>query len=392
VTNTLMISLDTTIFTGKIGNTRARHEGYAQLANGHLSMVVLNRAAGYTPLETPRLSVHPTESRGLPLLRYWRDGVRTGLVLQAAHPAAVISSQDPFLSALIALRLKHRTGKPLIIQDHSAIFSSPYFVREHPRNYLARTLGVLMIRQADAVRVVSRRERLACIRYGIRPSAICVIPVATETAAFAADPDPDAVAAWRVRLGITEKNPTILWVGRPVAFKNLSLLLTAFQRIVTELPEARLILAGDMNGTNYIGQAAARGLGDAVKFPGTVPYGDLPALFHAADVYALSSNYEGFGRVLVEAGAAGLPVVATDTAGAADVVADGLTGAIVPIGNAEKLAEALLLLLRHPVRRKQFATRARQHVQANFEEGTLTRKWVEMWHRLSRGLPPCALS
>ncbi|PJF32156.1 MAG: hypothetical protein CUN51_00565 [Candidatus Thermofonsia Clade 1 bacterium] len=386
----LMIGTDTTLLTGSIDNTLARHEDYALRANGQISVVLCNRRQSerpLTPYRSERLLVQPTESRGY--ADYLPAGVRLGMARHAEQPIDLITSQDPFLTALIGLRLRARTRRPLIVQDFSCFVSSPYFLRERPRNRLLRLMARFTLPRADAVRVMNKREQLACIRLGVKPSRVCVAPTVTYIQPFAAPPDPERVAAWRERLDLPEGTPVVLWVGRPVPFKNLPVLLQAFKRVHNAMPRVRLVIGGEMSGTNIIGQAAAYGLSEVTRFPGAIKYDDLPSLYQLASVYALSSNYEGLGRVLLEAAAAHVPLVSTANEGASDIIAHGITGYLTPIGDPDKLAESILAVLQHPVRARQMADRAHEYVMNNFAPEKLTARWIGMWERVAQGLTPC---
>ncbi|PJF37059.1 MAG: hypothetical protein CUN49_02155 [Candidatus Thermofonsia Clade 1 bacterium] len=386
----LMIGTDTTLLTGTIDNTLARHEDYALRADGQISIVLCNRRQPERPLRpyrSERLFIQPTESRGY--ADYIPAGVRLGMARHAEQPIDLITAQDPFLTALIGLRLRAKTGRPLIVQDFSCFVSSPYFVRERPRNRLLWLMARYSLPRADAVRVVNKRERLACLRLGVKPERICVAPTVTYIQPFAAPPDPERVAAWRQQLDLPEGTPVVLWVGRPTPVKNLPLLLQAFKRVHKAVPQARLVIGGDMSGTNIVGQAAAYGLGEVTRFPGAVKYEDLPPLYHLASVYALSSNYEGLGRVLLEAAAARVPLVSTANEGASDIIAHGITGHLTPIGDPDKLAEAILAVLQHPVRARQMAERAHEYVMNHFAPEKLTERWVKMWQRVGQRLTPC---
>lgn len=390
----LMLSLDTTILKPpeqSIGNARARHERYAEMFDGRISMVVCSkRGTNYPEYRTARVIARATESRNY--LAYLRDGYRVAMRYAREQPIDLITTQDPFLTALIGLALRTRLRAPLLVQDHSSFLSSRYFVAERGAliGYGSRLLALLTLPRANAVRVVNRRERLACIRIGVRPDRVCVIPVAVNLRGFAAPVPHTEIKRWRERLGLNPETPTVLWVGHPAPPKNLPMLLNAFGHVVADLPDARLILAGDMNGTNIVGQAAARGLAESVIFPGPVAHTDLPALYQLADVFALSSDYEGLPRVLLEAGAAGLPVVSTDNGGAADLIVDGMTGALVAIGDGEAMAQTLIALLRDPVRRQAISERARQHILSNFEESGLMARWVNMQRNVAARRAPCA--
>lgn len=391
LSHVLMISTDTTFLTQEIGDTRARHEKYATLAGARLSVVICNRKRidrePLPPYDSGRLAARATESGGY--LDYVRAGLRLGLQLAEREKVDVIAAQDPFLTALVGLSLRRALKAPLILQDHSSFIGSRHFVLERPRNRWLRLMALYTLPRADAVRVVNKRERLACLRLGIKAPKVCVAPVGTDLQPFVRPAPQHEIAAWRERLAITAGQPVALWVGRPVAFKNIPLLLRAFGQVRAQLPAAKLVLAGDFRDTNFVGMAAAMGLGESVAFPGPVKHADLPALYQTATLYALSSNYEGLPRVLLEAGAAGLPVVSTDNNGAADMIVEGVTGLIVPIQSEDGLARAMYSLFSEPARARAMSERARQHVLSNFDEQDLMRRWVGMWGRVAAGKPPC---
>lgn len=171
-------------------------------------------------------------------------------------------------------------------------------------------------------------------------------------------------------------------VGRPVTFKNVPLLLDAYARIYAQLPTARLILAGDLTGATLPAQIDQLGLRDAVKTAGRVVHADLPSLYQSADVYAHTSRYEGLGLVLIEAAAAGLPLVSVATDGPRDIIRDGETGLLVP-ADADALAEALLALLRDPIRARAMGDRARADVMQRFDPARLIDQWIGLWETVA---------
>ncbi|MCC7209291.1 MAG: glycosyltransferase family 4 protein [Anaerolineae bacterium] len=388
----LILSLDTSLLTQTTGNARQRHESYASLLGGHLSVIVCNRRgpAPLEPLRAYRFQALPTNSRGY--LTYLPDAARAALALHADEKIDVIASQDPFLTGLIGLRLRREMAAPLIVQVHSPTLDSREFARERPRNRILQWLARRVVRQADAVRVVSQAERAAAIRRGAPPERVCVIPVAPDVERFAAPAPPDALAAWAGRLGVAPETPLVLWVGRPVGFKNVPMLLRAFRLVHEAAPAAHLVIAGDLalSPDNLPTLAAELGIRDAVHFPGPVAHNELPALYQASAVYAHSSLYEGLGLVMVEAGAAGLPVVATATDGALEVVVNGETGYLTPPRDVGAFAEAIIGLLDDREAARRMGERARAHVLARFDSLRLMREWVAMWERVARKEPPCA--
>jgi glycosyltransferase involved in cell wall biosynthesis len=235
------------------------------------------------------------------------------------------------------------------------------------------------VRQADAVRVLNEGERRACLRHGVHPDRVSVAPIPTDISRFRVPASEEHLASWRSELGIESQTPLALWVGRPDPVKDLPTLLNAFARVHRRIPEARLVLAGDLEETTIRDQIAALGLSPAVKLPGAVPHDELPPLYQIATVYVHSSCYEGLGLVMIEAAAAGLPVVSTATDGARDIVLDGVTGTLVPIGDAAALADALLDFLSNPDRARMMGERGRQHVGERFDQERTTAAWIDMW-------------
>jgi glycosyltransferase involved in cell wall biosynthesis len=131
----------------------------------------------------------------------------------------------------------------------------------------------------------------------------------------------------------------ILTVGTMKTVKNHPLLLRAFALL--DQPDARLMFVGDGHGREaLLSLAQELGITDRVIFAGFHP--DPTPFYKTADLFVLSSNYEGFGNVIVEAMACGTPVVSTDCpSGPAEILENGKWGRLIPVGNADALAEAM---------------------------------------------------
>ena len=108
-----------------------------------------------------------------------------------------------------------------------------------------------------------------------------------------------------------------------------------------------------------------------------MPHGDLPALYARASVFLLTSDYEGLPRVAVEAGQAGLPMVATALPGLDEVIASGETGFLCPPDDEAALAAAALSLLRDACLRRRMSAAARARVARDFDPRRLAERWVE---------------
>jgi len=136
----------------------------------------------------------------------------------------------------------------------------------------------------------------------------------------------------------------VLTVGRLVEQKNLPLLLEAFSRVIEKM-DARLVILGEgpLRGT-LERKVAALGLERAVKLSGFMT--NPASAYNSADLFVLSSDFEGFGNVIVEALACGVPVVSTDCpSGPREILSDGEFGTLVPCCDPDALADAMLAAL-----------------------------------------------
>jgi phosphatidyl-myo-inositol alpha-mannosyltransferase len=150
---------------------------------------------------------------------------------------------------------------------------------------------------------------------------------------------------------LSDERPTVLFVGRLEKRKGLKFLLRAWPNVLERQPDARLVVVG--RGRPLEGyRRFARRQGwspEDVMFAGYVPSEDLPRYYQACDVFcAPNTGQESFGIVLLEAMAAGAPIVASDIPGYRDVISDGLHGVLVEPQNPAAIADAVCRLLANP--------------------------------------------
>lgn len=177
----------------------------------------------------------------------------------------------------------------------------------------------------------------------------------------------------RRRLGLAER-PVVVCVSRLVPRKGQDTLIEAMPQILADVPDAVLLIVG---GGPYRADleklAHARGVRDAVRFTGSVPWEELPAHYGAGDVFAMPCrtrrgglDVEGLGIVYLEASATGLPVVAGDSGGAPDAVLEGETGYVVPGGSAAASAERIVRLLKDEDLRRRMGEAGRRWVERSW--------------------------
>ena len=139
-------------------------------------------------------------------------------------------------------------------------------------------------------------------------------------------------------------NRIVGWAGRLDSVKNCLLFVDSASIIKERMPESRFLIAGDGEEREMLQKRSFDlGLSDCVMFLGDRD--DMPDVMAAFDVFVLSSHNEGFGRVLVEAMAAGAVPVSTQVGGTSDVIEDGVSGFLVPKGDSQAMADAVCSLL-----------------------------------------------
>lgn len=243
---------------------------------------------------------------------------------------------------LMALMASSRVDVPVVGTFHMCARVSPAY------EVFSGRLGKYAAR-LDARIAVSKAARGFASkyfpgRYSVIPNGVCFDRFQHPSEASSRDSD----------------HPTVLSVGRFDLRKNVPWLISGFRHLLTTCPRVRLLLVGS-GLTKPLCRLMALPLGNAVRFAGQVPPVDLPAYFAASDVVcSVPKGSESFGIVLLEAMAAGKPIVGTDIAGYRDVVEHEVDGLLVPPGDTRALADALRFLIEDPQRRETMGLRGRK--------------------------------
>jgi len=265
-------------------------------------------------------------------------------------------------------------GTRFLYTEHDRAFPTPW--RE-------RGLHALLARRVDAVVTVSSTLRDNLVRYeAFPPGRVTVIKNGV-----ALRPATRTREAMRAALDLGDR-PTAGIVARLAPVKNHELLLRAWKQVLERSPAAVLLVVGNGSQEPRLrAQAESLGLGDAVRFLGFRL--DIPEILQALDVFVLSSRSEGLSLTLLEAEAAGLPIVATRVGGNPEVVRDGESGILVPSGEPEPLAEALARLLQDPKLRARMGEAGRVLYRQQFTLEAMVQGYERVYRRLA-GMPELA--
>jgi len=178
--------------------------------------------------------------------------------------------------------------------------------------------------------------------------------------------------------------PTVAFAGRLVREKGADVLVRAFARVVKELPDARLLLAGEGPERNHLKKLIANlNLSQSISMLGHLPHPELERKFSTAWVQAVPSLWEEpFGIVAAESMMRGTTVVASNSGGLTEIVQDGQTGILVPPGDDVALAEALVSLLRNRDLAEQMGRAGREVALTHFSETTFIDKFIRLYEML----------
>jgi glycosyltransferase involved in cell wall biosynthesis len=320
--------------------------------------------------------------------------------LRAAGVEVVSLDMRPGLPdprAALALRRHFRVTRPMVVHSHMVhanllarvarigtsvpvLVSTAHNIKEGPRwREIAYRLTDPL---TDLTTNVSRAAVARYIDVGVAPARkMRYVPNGIDLGRFSSAPgDRERV---RAELEVGER-PLLLSVGRFEPAKDHAGLLRAFDALRRKLPEALLLLVGKGDLLPEVQrQADALGLADSVRFLGTRD--DMPALMNASDVFVMSSVWEGLPLVLLEASSVGLPIVATDVGGNAEIVGHEESGLIVPAGDPGALSAALERVLGAPIdERRRMGALGRLRIEAEYDIERTLDAWEAIYAELGR--------
>lgn len=256
------------------------------------------------------------------------SSIRAGI----RYRPTVVTAQDPFGAGLIGYVISRWTNAPLEIQEHADFFSGE-FKRGSFKNTLWTMVGSFILKRAERVRAVSERVKENLINIGVQKEKIEVIPVAQG---FAQGPNPLTLRALPLRKGETLR---IVAPCRFVSQKGLDVLIEAAAILMRDGRDFNLTLMGQGSL-----ESSLRDLIKQQKLQKRVriePWKNSDELWRDADLFVMSSRYEGWGRTIVEAMAAGVPIVTTEVGCVGSFFRPNVDGLAVPVGDTRALADAI---------------------------------------------------
>jgi 1,2-diacylglycerol 3-alpha-glucosyltransferase len=281
----------------------------------------------------------------------------------------IVHLHHPFLSGSIGLRICRPRGIPLVFTNHTRydLYAKaylpivPYVISET----MLQTYMPAFCRACNCVIAPSAGMRDVLLRLGVDVE-IYVIPNGVNLKPYLGNQQ----VIERQKFGIDNEDVVLIYVGRLGPEKNLPFLLRSFAGTSHAYDKVRLVLVGDgPERDNLQDRVKTMGIQKKVVFTGMVPYQSLPGYLHMADAFVTASVTEVHPLSVIEAMAAGLPILGIDSPGVGDTILDGVTGLISSDDLATFTAQ-MVRLASQPDLRKEMGQHARQESEKYSIEST----------------------
>jgi glycosyltransferase involved in cell wall biosynthesis len=324
-------------------------------------------------------------SPGLPLLdtgyyfslRYTRTARRLLQTMDVVHV------HHPFLSGTLALLYCRPRGIPIIFTNHTRydLYAQAYLpiVPDVIGHAALQSYMPAFCRACDLVISPSPGMRDVLLQFGV-DVPIDIVPNGVDLEPFQNPGNP----IQRAELGLRQEDIVLIFVGRLGPEKNLAFLLRSFAGAVQAYENLRLVLIGaGPEQENLEDRAQRSGIRHAVRFLGAIPYDQLPRYLAMADAFVTASVTEVHPLTVIEAMAAGLPVVGIQSPGVGDTVIDGETGYLVPQEDIAMFTAKMIRMAVDTSSRQRMGQQARVEAQKYAIERTC-QMMLERYERLAQ--------
>jgi len=381
--NILNLSLDRSLVSNtRIGDSMERFIAYSQYCHKYIVIVPTTIKPAYL-----------TKKYGSKIIVYAACGPnKYAAYYQIFRLSASISRQEKidlittndFVTAVIA----KLSTVGLATKVQLNVFGLPLVQRRwlfsKPIHLLMSLFQILAIYWSDSIRTDTTRDGQHLITYfRVNPSKIITLPV---------PPSPNIQKQLvsksrqtKLRTQLTSgKDYLVLSVGTLNINKDFDNLIKATAIIVNQGVKIKVLIVGNGPQKEHLQKIIDQfSLADTITFYGSATYQQLIRLYHAADILVSSSLLEGLPRVLMEAALSGLPIVATNTSGTADLIVDHQSGLVVPIEDSQQLAAAINILIFNPQLADKFAVKAQQHALKYLNFNSNLKQLAHNWQQLS---------
>jgi len=369
--NILMISRDNLIFKDG-SDVRVRMAEYGALVK-RLDIIVFTRKNSVPSVKRGQsikilenVYAYPTDSKNG--LFFIPDSLKIAKLIEKPD---IVTAQDPFEAGLSGWLIKRSLGAKLQIQIHTD-FLSPFFRKESLVNRIRVIIAGFVILRANCVRAVSLRIKESVKKkFGIYN--IEILPIFVDVKKIR-----ETSATEDLRRKYPQFDFIILMAGRFSIEKNIPLAINVMKDILKKYPKTGLVIVGNGPEEKNL-KFKSEKMKDNIIFESWSD--NLISYYKTADVFLLTSNYEGFGRTIVEATASSCPVIMTDVGIAGEIIKDGYSGFVIPVGDKETLKEALLKIIRDKFLFNDFVSSAEYMTAVLFDKQEYLETCKRSWEK-----------
>lgn len=276
-------------------------------------------------------------------------------------------------------RAAWKTWVPYVVSPRGAFMTRSRQEKWIKKRLYFSLIERTLVNRATVIHCTSEMERQQMEQLAFRPDSI-LIPNGLDLVPFASLP---AREIFLEMIGLSDNTLLSIFVGRLAPEKRLELTVEAFAEVARQLPTAHLAIIGAEAGSGEIsrGQVEALNISDRVHFVGFLTGHNLLQAYAAADLLVLLSRRENFGMVVVEAMAAGLPVLLSNEVGLAGQVKQAGAGYIVS-PQKEEIVQSWVQIL-SASDRQEMGTRGRMLVQQHFSQEVVTAQMLALLERVA---------
>lgn len=373
------INLDYTLAMDapKFGDAQQRNIDYGKYVDKIISITHTPRRMKLTNKKlSDHVEIFPTSS--IHPIFFLFDALRIARHIFKNDKIDLVLAQDPFITGLVGFLIKKKYKCKFLIHFHGDFWQNEYWLREKWYHFILLGLSKFLVKRADGVRVVSSGIKEKLINAGIKANKIRVIPTPVDLRKFE-NYDYDRIKEFKesllgnkkVIINVGRKDPS---KGYQTLFKTIPLVYEKYRNLAFWQVGANLKLKEKIRGDENL----------LLLSIGMTGQKELTNYYHASDVYVSSSKHESLGKVLIEAMACGLPIVATATTGSREIIENEVSGFLVPIGDTAALARKIVYLLNNPEIAKKMGEAGQQTVKEKFNYDELVEKTVKFWHDLTK--------
>ncbi|MFH1224992.1 MAG: glycosyltransferase [Candidatus Diapherotrites archaeon] len=291
-----------------------------------------------------------------PLARVFLGGKLMDALLKSGFDARIVHSTNPMPLGWLFPHYRKKTNAKFALSLHGSL--NPLRAHGHGSVFAMRdslefpALAKFLARRVDIILPVADFIKRELLDAGVPEQKIKVVPSGVDFAMF---------SGTRPKMGGTGSEFTVLYTGRLAETKGIAHLLQAAALLKGKGIKFRLVggTAKDGGYAGAVSLAGRLGVNEFVEFLPPVSHGEMPALYAQADAFVLPSFMEGRSKVLWEAMAAGVPAIATACGGTLETIRHGENGLLVPVADAEAIAEAIMRLRNDGALCRRLARRGR---------------------------------